>query len=133
MIVVTQDYVARMVGIVNLLYGGIGALLPAALLIFVLGQLIFEPENRPDGLYFPYWFKFSIIALGFITTLPALAVGYGLLAAKHWAKPCRYVSSVFVLPNFPFGTAVAVYTIWVSLVDDGENVASIRYGTTRSQ
>lgn len=148
MIVVTQDYVARTVGIVNLLYGGVGVLFSILLLMFVLGQLIVGRENlvlgelfvrhenrvvMTDGLFFPYSFKFLLVAIGFITTLPALVVGYGLLGSKLWAKSCRYISSVFALLNFPFGTAVAVYTIWISLVDDGESLASIRYGTTRSQ
>lgn len=48
-------------------------------------------------------------------SIPGLIAGFGLLKGKNWARILALVLAVFALPNFPVGTAMAVYTGFVLL------------------
>ena len=54
---------------------------------------------------------------GFLTVLalPGILTGIGLLKRKPWARIAAAVLAIFSLTNFPLGTAVGVYTLWVLL------------------
>jgi hypothetical protein len=55
-------------------------------------------------------------AVGLLLTvlaLPGLAAGYGLITRKPWARVLAIVVAILGLPNFPFGTAIGVYALWV--------------------
>lgn len=55
-------------------------------------------------------------AFGFLMlllALPGLVAGYGLLRRKPWARLWGMVIAVFNLLNFPFGTVLAVYALFV--------------------
>lgn len=39
----------------------------------------------------------------------------GLLRGQSWARPILIGVSILELPIFPFGTVVAVYTLWTFL------------------
>ncbi len=52
--------------------------------------------------------------------LPGLLEGWGLLSHKSWARPLGFVLAVLNLFNFPFGTALGAYTIWVLLQSETE-------------
>jgi hypothetical protein len=54
-----------------------------------------------------------LVALG----LPGLVAGFGLLARKAWARVLAMVVSVLGLMNFPLGTLIGAYAIWVLLQD----------------
>jgi hypothetical protein len=45
--------------------------------------------------------------------IPGLVAGYGLLARKIWARLLAIVVGILGLVNFPFGTAIGLYTLWV--------------------
>jgi hypothetical protein len=65
----------------------------------------------------------GVVVLGFIGTglgllmavlgLPGVIAGYGLLRRKPWARMLALVLGLLNLVNFPFGTAIAVYTLLV--------------------
>ena len=46
-------------------------------------------------------------------SLPGLAAGYGLLTRKPWSRIVALVVGVLGLVNFPLGTAIGIYTLWV--------------------
>lgn len=48
-----------------------------------------------------------------ILALPSLIAGIGILQHQEWGRIVGIIVSVFHLFNFPFGTALAVYTFWV--------------------
>ncbi len=56
--------------------------------------------------------------LMFLLALPGLAAGYGLLKRKSWGRILGVIVGVLSLMNFPLGTAVGVYTLWVLLQED---------------
>ena len=46
-------------------------------------------------------------------SLPGIIGGWGLLQRKSWARILIIVLSILNLLNFPLGTAVGVYSLWV--------------------
>lgn len=50
-----------------------------------------------------------------VTAIPNLLAGYGLLQYRNWARILALVLAVLNGLKFPWGTAVAVYTLWVLL------------------
>ncbi len=52
-----------------------------------------------------------------LLALPSFLGGWGLLKRKSWARPLVIVFSVFHLLNFPVGTLIGGYSLWVLLND----------------
>jgi hypothetical protein len=86
------------------MYGGVGLSLSLLLLAIVLFQLIAEPYIEDLTL------RLLIVCIGFVVTFPSIVAGYGLLKTKNWARPLGVVAAVFAFVNFPFGTAVSIYS-----------------------
>jgi hypothetical protein len=65
----------------------------------------------------------GLIVVVFLVALaiPGIVGGIGLLKGKSWARILVLVLAVLDLLDFPLGTAVSVYTIWVLL--NGETSA----------
>jgi hypothetical protein len=69
----------------------------------------------------------AVTVLGFIATiavvflgalsLPGILAGYGLLKRKNWGRILAIVVGVLDLANFPIGTAIGIYSLWVLLQD----------------
>lgn len=95
---------------VLLLFGGIAALVGwaapnegAAIAVPILGMV-------GTGI--------AIIAI--VLSLPGIVAGFGLLNRAEWARILTIVLSGFELLNFPFGSALGAYGLWVLLSADGE-------------
>ena len=60
------------------------------------------------------------IGLVFFTllALPGLIAGFGLLKRKSWARILALVLAILGLLNFPVGTLVSIYALWVLLQTD---------------
>jgi hypothetical protein len=61
----------------------------------------------------------SIAALLTLLALPGLVGGVALLARRPWAPYVVFGVSALNLTNLPVGTAIAVYSLWVLLKDEG--------------
>lgn len=53
-----------------------------------------------------------------ILSLPSIIAGIGLLGFRPWARTLTIVLSVLHLFNFPFGTALGVYSLWALLAPE---------------
>lgn len=83
---------------VFLLLGGIGLVTgeaEAAGILVLVGTLV-------GGL---------LVVLG----LPGIIAGYGLLKRRSWGRWLAIIVGILNLPNFPIGTIVGVYTLYVLL------------------
>jgi hypothetical protein len=59
------------------------------------------------------------IALFFlILSIPGIIGGIGLFKRRNWARILILVISALNLLNIPFGTALAIYSIWVLVHDE---------------
>ena len=54
-----------------------------------------------------------------ILSLPGIAAGFGLMYYRPWARMLTVVLSLLHLFNFPFGSALDAYGLWVLLSDEG--------------
>lgn len=63
-------------------------------------------------------FAMFIAVLG----LPSLVCGWALLNYKPWARTLGIILSALQLANFPFGTALGGYRLWVLLNDDSRRM-----------
>jgi len=50
-----------------------------------------------------------------LVSIPGLIAGVGLLKLRPWARILGIVISAVNILNFPFGTALGVYGLWVLL------------------
>jgi len=55
----------------------------------------------------------SIAVLLTLLALPGIVAGYGLLKRRSWGRILAVVIGVLGLVNFPIGTAIGIYTLWV--------------------
>jgi hypothetical protein len=59
----------------------------------------------------------AVAALLGLLAIPGLVAGFGLLARKNWARILAIVVAILGLLNFPLGTLIGLYAIWVLLQD----------------
>jgi hypothetical protein len=120
---------SRLVAVLHLVHGfvaaasAIGVFLSVAILVgfkaalerwlFPAGDAGSDPE---------FWlYVFAVVAVivyvlfALLFTVPAIAGGFGMLMRKKWARKLVLVSAVVAALDFPFGTAIAVYTLWFLL------------------
>ena len=55
----------------------------------------------------------SLAIFMFITCIPGLIGGIGLLKKKNWARLLLLIISAIDLLNVPLGTALGAYSLWV--------------------
>ena len=60
---------------------------------------------------------FGVGALLAMLSIPGLAAGAGLLAHKAWARILAIVVAILNLINFPIGTLIGAYALYVLLQD----------------
>jgi hypothetical protein len=126
-----RDHV-KILGVVNIVFGCLGVLAALAIAaLFAFGGTMagVAAQNDPD----------AIIAVGImgalgtglfililVLSLPGIVAGWGLLNLKPWARILGIVLSALNLVNFPIGTAIGGYGLWVLL--DKETEALFRTG-----
>ena len=110
----------QLLGLLQLVWGGMGLLLAASLLLLAIGAAAIARTAGSDG------FAATFTALLFVVFAIALALGGW---ANAWAggavrqhRPAGRTGalglSVVNLFLLPFGTALAIYTFWVLLHND---------------
>jgi hypothetical protein len=50
-----------------------------------------------------------------VLAVPGIVAGIGLLRRQSWARILAIVVGMLSLINFPLGTAIGIYTLWVLL------------------
>jgi len=74
-----------------------------------------------------------VFAIMMALALPGIIAGWGLLKRKSWARILTIILGVLNLTNFPIGTIVGVYSLWVLLQHEasdlfnGQSKASTAY------
>ncbi len=55
----------------------------------------------------------GIAVLMAILGLPGIVAGYGLLRRMNWARVLAVILGILNLVNFPIGTVIGIYALWV--------------------
>ncbi|MBN1827307.1 MAG: hypothetical protein JW958_13695 [Candidatus Eisenbacteria bacterium] len=88
------------------------ALIAYSLLLFA-GVMSGDPTARMITGRVGSLVAFLLLLIG----LPGFLSGIGLLAGAGWAKVLAVIVGALNLVNFPIGTAIGAYTIWVIASD----------------
>lgn len=85
--------------------------LGVAVLMFTIGFSVDDQDA------FPVLFTVGVALACFFGALsiPGLISGFGLLARQGWARVLALVVAFLGLLNFPLGTLIGLYALWVLL------------------
>lgn len=112
-------------GAFHIAFGAIGLVAALAILLIfggAAGLIGLGAASDPDA-----WIAVPIVGIvGTVLTMivltlsvPGIAAGFGLMTYRPWARMLTVVLSLLHLLNFPFGTALGGYGLWVLLSDEG--------------
>lgn len=125
----TENPMKQHVSILGVLYiafavfGLLVAILVLALLGGAAGVAAMVAQEEPEAaVAAPILAILAILVCGLLVflSIPGLAVGIGLVKFKAWARVLGLVLSAVNLLNFPVGTALGAYGLWVLLNKDSE-------------
>ena len=112
-------------GAFHIAFGAIGLLAALAILVIFGGAaslIALGAASEPDALIAaPIVGAVGTILMlaALILSVPGIAAGFGLMNYRPWARMLTVVLSLLHLFNFPFGSALGVYGLWVLLSDEG--------------
>jgi hypothetical protein len=124
----------KTLGILHLVYGGLIALL-LAIAAFVALPVFYVFWHEPGREAPPTAFVLMVVAVALAPLLfvtPALVAGGALLKRKSWGRTAGIVAAILMALNLPFGTALAIYSLWFLLgrgaqLYEGESARFARY------
>ncbi len=119
----------KILGILHLVFSVSGVLV--AILIFfgaVGGGLL---SGEAVGALVASSVGFVVALIIIMLFVPGLLAGYGLLKFKSWARVLAIVLGALNILNFPFGTALGVYTIWALTRPEVQRAFDARAGGYR--
>jgi hypothetical protein len=106
----------NLVSIIQIVLSSVGILLGLFVLLLLSSIGVFVGEE--EAMIILPIIGAIIGGLITITSAAGLIGGVGLYKRKAWARILLFIVSAFDLLNIPIGTAVAIYTFWVLLQDD---------------
>jgi hypothetical protein len=114
----TPEEHKRYVGMSHLVYAGLMALFGLGMAGFFIA--VMAPAGAPAGvIFFMTLFMLFFFAL---TVIPSFLAGYALLKGRSWGRIAAIIGAVTAASNFPFGTAVCVYTFWFLFSEPGKAI-----------
>src|SRR5688572_1485152 len=114
----------KALAILHIVFGAIGILLGLAGLALFGGIAGLVGMNEPAedaAVAVPILGAIGGLILLFAVTvsIPGIITGIGMLSFKPWARILGIVISILQLINFPLGTPLGIYGIWVLFSKDG--------------
>ena len=102
-----------------IIYNALALALGLDLFLLMAGVGFFAGDAQAFGILA----LMALVAAGFalVLSVPGIVAGWGLLKRKNWARILAIVVAAFNLFEFPIGTIVAVYVLWVLLQRSAES------------
>jgi len=96
--------------------GALGVVLAIIAFVFFAGIGVLSGDREA----LPILTFIAVVSAGFlaIISVPDIIGGIGLLKWQPWARILVLILSVIKLINFPLGTIVGVYSIWVLMQNE---------------
>lgn len=99
--------------------GGVGMLASIVILVLFVGFGLLGGMTTGDEEAYVLAIVGPIVGLGiFLLSLPELIGGLGLLKLRKWGRILILIVSIVGLIQFPLGTAIGIYSIWVLFHSD---------------
>jgi hypothetical protein len=116
----------RILGILYIISGAllIIAMIFLSALFSVFLPVILEHSNADDQWILEWivpFIQLIAVIIVLLFAIPSLIAGWGLLNKQKWALTLALILGCFKLFNFPIGTALGIYTIWVYAEDNRQN------------
>jgi hypothetical protein len=113
----------KVLGILHLAYAGFSVLVMIVLSIFMLGVIgaMAASDPRSEGFPLPLFavVMIFVVVLNLLLVAPSFLAGYAFLKRKSWAKTMGLIAGIVAGLNFPFGSALCVYTLWFLFGEQG--------------
>jgi hypothetical protein len=105
------------VAVLQIVLGAFGLLAAVFVFVTILGGGLLSGDLRAMALTSVV----ATIGAGYlvVVSLPGIVGGFGLLRGKPWARVVLLIVAAFEILHVPLGTALAIYTFWVLLSEDG--------------
>lgn len=122
-----MDTHVKVLAVLYLVLSGIG-LLFALLIFFALGTaagivgMSAPAEDAAIAVPILGLTGTAVAIFMLILALPGIITGWGLLKLRPWARILGIVLAVISLINFPIGTVVGIYGLWVLLTKETERL-----------
>jgi hypothetical protein len=119
----------RTLGILHIVFGGLGLLGALGLLVFTAGFLGLATRDPSGDMVATHVMGgLGAVAALFlaIVSLPGLIGGIGLLNLAPWSRILMIVISALELLSIPFGTALGIYGLWVLTKPETQTLLSRR-------
>lgn len=112
------------VGALRIGFGTLGILIALIVLLGTIGPglLVRHLEGDEVPLTILTIVGGSVALFLVLTSLPGIIGGIGLMQMKPWARYLVLILAVLDLFYIPVGTAVGIYTIWVLMQDETEQL-----------
>ena len=114
----------ELVGLINIVSGLVSVLI--GLFILALFLILAPVTGDPTGSFVLVAVGMSVGGLLIVLGLPGLVAGIGLLKFRAWARILALIAAILAFFNFPLGTLVAVYTVWVLTNDEAVKLLDAR-------
>ncbi len=118
-----QEHV-RLVGILWLALSAFNVVAGLVLLMVATELIPHIQQSGQAGSDFPGEFLTTLLGVIGLTILikavAGFAAGYGLLRREPWGRMLTLVLSFLALFNFPLGTALGIYSLWVLFPAESE-------------
>lgn len=113
----------KTLGILNIVLSSLGILAAVLALLFFGGiagivGMACQDEGRLIAVPILGLVGSLIFILVMLVSSPGVIAGVGLLKLRPWARILSIVISAVNILNFPFGTALGVYGLWVLLSNE---------------
>jgi hypothetical protein len=110
-----MDSHVKVLGILYIAAGAILLLIGAGAFFIIAGAGVISGDA--DAMAVTGLVGTFIAGFFILLSIPSVITGAGLLSRKAWARVLALVLGALQLFNFPFGTALGIYTFWVLLND----------------
>jgi len=113
----------QIVGWLNIVANSIFLLLGICGFVFFAGLGFFAAADSGDAVALPILGLVGIVGLVFfaVLALPGVLAGYGLLKRKKWGQILGIVDGILSLLNFPVGTALGAYALFILFQDSAND------------
>jgi hypothetical protein len=114
----------KVIAALRIVFGGLGVIAALVMLAVFGGIAGIVGINAPSddaAVAVPVLGAVGGVIFLFITilSLPSIIAGVGLLSFRPWARILTIIISAIDLINFPIGTALGFYGLWVLLSQEG--------------
>ncbi len=114
----------KAVGIIHIAFSVLGIIM-AVVLFSALNLVARIPEVEEEAMRILQAIGMIIPWFIIVLSLPGIVGGIGLLKYQGWARILILIKAFLDLVNFPIGTAVGIYSIWVLFDKRTEKIFAI--------